>query len=187
MSPHFDFVSTPLVNLTLIRQQPCEDIRGYFSRIFCVKEFSEIGLTKPIVQINHSSTQGKGVVRGMHFQNVPHAEIKIVTCLKGGVFDVAVDIRPGSSTFLHWYGTVLSAENRQALFIPEGFAHGFQALEEECELLYLHTDYYEPEAEGALNAVDPQLGIAWPLPISKLSERDSAHSFIGADFTGVRL
>lgn len=187
MPSRFDFLSTPLANLTLIRQQPCEDARGSFARLFCGKEFSEIGLTKPIVQINYSITHGKGVVRGMHFQHAPHAETKVVTCLRGEVFDVAADLRPDSPTFLHWYGAVLSAENRQALYIPEGFAHGFQTLEDDCDLIYLHTDYYEPASEGALNAADPRLGIIWPLPITELSERDCTHPFIGPEFAGVRL
>lgn len=187
MSSRFDFLSTPLAGLTVISRRYHEDARGLFGRLFCAEEFREIGLSEPIAQINHSVTRQTGAVRGMHFQNPPHAEIKIVSCLKGKVFDVAVDLRPGSSTFLRWHGEVLSAENRHALFIPEGFAHGFQTLEEDTELLYLHTGFYEPTAEGALNVADPRLDIAWPLPIAELSERDRTHPFIGAEFAGVRL
>lgn len=187
MSSRFDFLPTPLAGLTVIRRRPYEDARGSFARLFCVEEFKEIGLSKPIAQINHSVTRQKGVVRGLHFQHAPHAETKIVTCLKGKVFDVAVDLRPDSPTFLQWYGEVLSADNRQALYIPEGFAHGFQTLEEGSELLYFHTDFYAPMAEGALNVADPRLGIAWPQPITELSERDRAHPFIGPEFAGVRL
>lgn len=187
MSSRFDFLPTPLAALTVILRRPYEDVRGSFARLFCAEEFREIGLSKPIAQINHSVTRQKGAVRGLHFQYAPHAETKIVSCLKGKIFDVAVDLRPDSPTFLHWHGEVLSADNRQALCIPEGFAHGFQTLEEDSELLYFHTDYYAPTAEGALNVADPRLGIAWPLPITELSERDRAHPFIGSEFTGVRL
>ncbi len=187
MSSRFDFLPTPLTALTVIRRRPYEDARGSFARLFCAEEFREIGLSKPIAQINHSVTCQKGAVRGMHFQYAPHAETKIVSCLKGKIFDVAVDLRPDSPTFLHWHGEVLSAVNRQALCIPEGFAHGFQTLEEDSELLYFHTDFYAPTAEGALNVADPRLGIAWPLPITELSERDRTHPFIGPEFAGVSL
>lgn len=187
MSSRFDFLPTPLAGLTIICRRSHEDTRGSFSRLFCAEEFREIGLSGSIAQINHSVTRQTGAVRGLHFQNSPHAEIKIVSCLKGKVFDVAVDLRPGSPTFLRWRGEVLSAENRRALFIPKGFAHGFQTLEEDTELLYLHTDFYEPTAEGALNVADPRLDIAWPLPITELSERDRAHPFMGSEFAGVRL
>jgi len=182
----FEFLATPLANLSIICRRPVEDARGSFVRLFCGEEFAEIGLTKSIAQINHSTTYGKGVVRGMHFQHAPHTETKIISCLKGEIFDVAVDLRPDSSTFLHWFGQVLSAENRKAFYIPDGFAHGFQTLKEECELLYFHTACYEPAAEGALNVADPRLGITWPLPISGLSERDRSHPFIGSEFAGVR-
>lgn len=187
MSSRFDFLPTPLAGLTVIRRRPYEDARGSFARLFCAEEFREIGLSKPIAQINHSVTRQKGAVRGLHFQYAPRAETKIVSCLKGKIFDVAVDLRPDSPTFLHWYGEVLSADNRQALCIPEGFAHGFQTLEEDSELLYFHTNFYDQTAEGALNVSDPRLGIAWPLPITELSERDRTHPFIGPEFAGVSL
>lgn len=187
MSSRFDFLPTPLAGLMVIHRQLHEDARGLFVRLFCAEEFREIGLSRPIAQINHSVTRQKGAVRGLHFQYAPHAETKIVSCLKGKVFDVAVDLRRGSPTFLRWHGEVLSANNRQALHIPEGFAHGFQTLEEDSELLYLHTDYYDPTAEGALNVNDPRLDIAWPLPIAELSERDRGHPFISEEFVGVGL
>ena len=128
-----------------------------------------------------------GAVRGMHFQYPPYAETKIVSCLKGEIFDVAVDIRLDSPTFLRWHGEVLSAENRKSLLIPEGFAHGFQTLTDDCELLYLHTAPYTPEAEGALNAQDPRLDITWPCAITEMSDRDRSHPFVGDDFAGVQL
>ena len=124
-------------------------------------------------------------MRGLHFQRLPHAETKLVSCLHGEIFDVAVDLRRGSPTFLHWCGEILSASNRKSLLIPEGYAHGFQALTENCELIYLHTAAYHPEAEGAFNVFDLALNIVWPLPIVDLSECDRNHPFIKSDFQGI--
>jgi dTDP-4-dehydrorhamnose 3,5-epimerase len=183
----FDFYPTALAGLMLVQRKATEDERGFFSRFFCDAEFEAAGLKKPIAQINQTLTRKKGAVRGMHFQHPPYAETKIVNCLRGEIFDVAVDLRSGSSTFLHWHAEILSAENRRGLLIPEGFAHGFQALTNDCELIYLHTTAFRPEAEGALNVVDPRLEIEWPLPIAESSERDNAHPFIGADYRGVTL
>jgi dTDP-4-dehydrorhamnose 3,5-epimerase len=183
----FNFFPTPLPGLTLVHRKPIEDNRGFFSRFFCAEDFGRVGLTKPIAQINHSMTHAKGAVRGLHFQYPPFAEDKIVTCMRGSVFDVAVDLRNDSPTFLQWHGEILSAENQRSLLIPQGFAHGFQTLTTDCELLYLHSMPYAPDCEGALHALDPQLKILWPLPITELSERDRAHPMIGAEFTGVTL
>jgi dTDP-4-dehydrorhamnose 3,5-epimerase len=121
----------------------------------------------------------------MHFQYPPHAETKIVSCLKGEIFDVAVDIRSDSATFLRWHGEALSAANGKSLLIPEGFAHGFQTLTDDCEVLYLHTAPYAPSKEGALNLRDPHLGITWPLAITEMSDRDRSYPFLSADFPGV--
>jgi len=184
---HFDFLNIPLPGLWVVQRKPATDERGSFARVFCAEEFQEIGLTKPIVQINHSINREMGVVRGLHFQNAPFTETKIVNCIKGKVFDVAVDIRTGSKTFLRWHGEVLSRENNRSILIPDGFAHGFQTLEGNCELLYLHTEYFSQENEGALNVVDPRLSISWPLPISGMSERDRSHPFIDEGFSGVCL
>lgn len=170
-----------------MQRKVVEDHRGFLSRFYCAEEFRWAGINKPIAQINHTLTRNKGVVRGLHFQHPPHAEIKLVSCLKGEVWDVAVDLRHDSPTFLQWYGEILSAENRKSLLIPEGYAHGFQTLTEDCELIYLHTAAYHPEAEGALNVADPRLNIAWPLPIDDISERDRTHQFIGSDFPGIVL
>lgn len=144
-------------------------------------------MEKPLVQINHSITRKKGAVRGMHFQYPPHAESKIVMCLRGKAFDVAVDLRSYSPTFLRWHGVELSPGNRNAFCIPEGFAHGFQTLEDETELLYLHTEYHAQPGEGALNVADPRLGIVWPLAITEISDRDRSHAFITPGFAGIRL
>ena len=183
----FDFVSTPLLGLTLVQRKAIEDRRGFLSRFYCADEFREAGLNKPISQINHTLTRSKGAVRGLHFQYPPHAEVKLVSCLQGEIFDVAVDLRRGSPTFLHWHGAILSAKNRQSLLIPEGFAHGFQTLSEDCELIYLHTAEYHAEAEGALNFADPKLGIVWPLATTEISDRDMNHKLIEQDYQGISL
>lgn len=182
-----DFISTPLAGLMLVQRKTVEDHRGFLSRFYCVEEFGEAGINKPIAQINHTYTRIKGSVRGLHFQHPPHAESKLVSCLRGAIFDVAVDLRRDSPTFLKWHGELLSAGNRRSLLIPEGYAHGFQTLAEDCELIYLHTAAYHPEAEGALNAADPKLNIRWPLPIGDISERDRSHPFIDAGFQGIVL
>jgi dTDP-4-dehydrorhamnose 3,5-epimerase len=183
----FDFHETTLSGLKLVQRKPIEDARGFFARFYCAEEFRVAGLDKPIAQINHTFTRIKGTVRGLHFQHPPHAETKLVNCLSGAVLDVAVDLRADSLSFLRWHGEILSAENRRSLLIPEGFAHGFQTLTEDCELIYLHTVPFHPEAEGALNVADPTLAIEWPLAVSELSERDRAQPFIGPHFSGIRL
>ncbi|MFH1707464.1 MAG: dTDP-4-dehydrorhamnose 3,5-epimerase [Planctomycetota bacterium] len=184
--PHFDFIPTPLSGLTVIQRRTSEDGRGFFSRFYCADEFRAAGLKAPIVQINHSFTRKKGAVRGLHFQNPPHTEAKIVSCLSGEIFDVAVDLRKGSPTFLCGHGETLSSCNHKSLLIPEGFAHGFQTLTEDCELIYLHTASYAPDAEGGLNIHDPRLAIKWPLDITELSDRDRSHPVVGDGFEGIR-
>jgi len=183
----FDFISTPLARLILVQRKAMEDQRGFLSRLYCAEEFREAGINQPIAQINHTLTRNKGAARGLHFQRPPYADTKLVSCLRGEIFDVAVDLRHDSPTFLQWHGAILSGTNRKSLLIPEGCAHGFQALTEDCELIYLHTAAYHPEAEGALNVADPRLNIAWPLPIGDLSERDRTRPFMGSDFPGIVL
>ena len=182
----FIFHPTSLSGLTLVERKPFADARGLLARVYCAEEFRMVGWNKPIAQINHTLTRRQGAVRGLHFQRPPYAESKLVTCLKGRIFDVTVDTRHSSPTFMQWHGEILSAENHRSLLIPEGFAHGFQTLTDDCELIYLHTAPFNAEAEGALNVADPKLAISWPLPIAELSDRDRAHPFIGADFAGVR-
>ena len=181
----FDFILTPLSDLKIVQRKVIEDHRGFLSRFYCADEFAVAGIDKPIAQINHTFTRKKGAVRGLHFQHPPYAETKLVSCLKGEIWDVAVDLRSGSPTFLQWHGEILSATNRKSLLIPEGYAHGFQALAEDCELIYLHTSAYHPGAEGALNVTDPRLNIAWPMQIDDLSERDCSHSLIDQNFQGL--
>ena len=187
MNSRFDLSATPLAGLVLIQRLPMGDARGYLERLYCADELAAIAPGKPIVQINHTLTVKRGVVRGMHFQRPPHAETKVVSCLRGEVFDVAIDLRDNSPTFLHWHAEILSAENHKSLAIPEGFAHGFQTLTDNCEMLYFHTAAYHPAAEDALNARDPLLAIRWPQAISELSPRDAAHPPLHQDFKGVQL
>lgn len=187
MSSHLDIKDTSLRGLKLIQRKPIADSRGYFERLFCADELKPIINGKDITQINHTMTANRGTVRGMHFQYPPHAEIKFVSCLRGEVFDVAVDLRTNSPTFLQWHAEILSADNHKTFLIPEGFAHGFQTLTEDCEMLYCHTASYHPGAEGGLNANDSRLAIKWPLPITEQSPRDLARAFMAEDFTGIVL
>lgn len=175
----------PLSGLKLIERQMLGDARGFLSRVFCAEELSLVGWKKPISQINLTMTAKRGTVRGMHFQHPPHSEMKLVICVRGSIFDVAVDLRASSPTFLQWHAEELSAQNSRALLIPEGFAHGFQTLTDDCELLYLHSMPYAPSAEGALNAQDPALAVNWPLAITELSERDRIHQNLTEQFTGL--
>lgn len=182
----FTVTDLPLAGLKRVQRQRLGDSRGFLARLFCAEELAAAGWTQPIAQINHTFTAKQGTVRGMHFQRPPHAEMKLVSCIRGDVWDVAVDLRVGSPTFLHWHAERLSVENGCALLIPEGFAHGFQALTDDVELLYCHSAAYAAQAEGGLNPNDPRLGIAWPLAIAELSARDAGHALITSDFEGVR-
>ena len=183
----FQFETTALAGLCAVQRTPLVDERGCLERLFCATEFASVGWQGPVAQINHSYTRHRGTVRGLHFQHAPCAEDKLVSCLRGEVFDVAVDLRQGSPTLLRWHGALLSASNGRALLIPRGFAHGFQALSADCELLYLHSSPYMQQAEGAVNARDPLLGIDWPLPITDLSARDASHPLLTDGYTGMTL
>ena len=183
----FTICATPITALKIVERQQLGDSRGFLSRLFCADELAVAGWHKPITQINQTFTQKQGTIRGLHFQNTPYAEMKLVTCLRGAIWDVAVDLRAASPTFLQWHAEELSAANHRALLIPEGFAHGFQTLEPDSELLYLHTEFYDPPHEGGLRHDDPRLGIAWPLEPQDISERDLAHPLLDCHFTGVTL
>lgn len=161
------------------------DRRGLFARLFCERELSAILGERRIVQANYSRTETVGAIRGLHYQRSPHAEMKMVRCLRGRVWDVALDLREGSLTFLNWHAEALTPENALMLVIPEGCAHGFQVLEPGSDLLYLHTAAYEPAAEAGVRADDPRSKIAWPLPITDLSPRDQALPWLSADFAGM--
>ena len=187
MSQRFDFQKTPLDGLFKIDRKPIKDSRGAFSRFFCIEEFKEVRFNNSIQQINHSITKQKGTVRGLHFQYPPFSETKIVSCMKGVVFDVAVDLRQHSPTFLQWHAEILSAENQSALFIPDGFAHGFQTLEDNCELLYLVSNIYSPDSEGGVHSLDSKIAINWPLEVAKMSKRDRIQPYIDKAFKGIEL
>lgn len=177
----------PLPGLTRVDRQRLGDPRGFLARLFCAETLQAAGWSKPVAAINHTYSAAQGTVRGMHFQYPPHAEMKLVTCLRGEIWDVALDLRPASPRYLHWHAEILSAENGRAMLIPEGCAHGFQALSPDVEILYCHSAAYAPQAEGAVNAFDPAFGIAWPLPVSVISDRDKAHPMIDDSFKGVAL
>jgi dTDP-4-dehydrorhamnose 3,5-epimerase len=164
-----------------------KDARGEFSRLYCENELRELLGSRQIVQMNHSRTRTVGAIRGMHFQIQPCAEMKLVRCLLGRIWDVAVDLRQGSSTFLHWHAEVLSPGNNRMMVIPEGFAHGFQVLEPESQMLYMHTDFYTPALERGLRYDDALLGIVWPLKPTQVSPRDRNHPNIDSTFKGIAL
>lgn len=172
-------------NLILIKNRSVVDDRGSFRKLFSSDDFAEIGLNENIFQINHSCTKKQGTVRGMHFQLKPYCDKKIVTCLRGCVFDVVVDIRQNSDTFLQYHTQKLSSCDNKSLLIPEGFAHGFQALSDDVEMLYFHTALYNKDFESGLNACDPELAIDWPLPVIERSLRDEQHLPLTPEFSGI--
>jgi len=179
--------NTPISGVHVIERKPISDPRGFFSRLFCAEELAGAGWIKPIIQINHTYSSAKGTLRGLHFQHPPKAEMKLVICLKGSIYDVAIDLRRRSATFLKHHHEVLSSDNYKALLIPEGCAHGFQALTDDVEILYLHNQPYSKDCEAGFSATDIRLGIAWPLAVSALSERDSRLPVIPQDFKGLSL
>lgn len=186
MSQRFDILATPIAGLNVVQRKPLGDSRGYLERMFCAEELQNLIPGKRIEQINHTLTRIRGTVRGLHFQRPPHAETKFVQCLRGEVFDVAVDLRHDSPTFLHWHAEILSADNHKTLVIPEGFAHGFQTLSDDCEMLYFHTNIYQPQSEDGIHVQDSRLAIRWPLPVAGLSPRDSAWCPMDHEYTGIQ-
>ncbi|OGT36778.1 MAG: dTDP-4-dehydrorhamnose 3,5-epimerase [Gammaproteobacteria bacterium RIFCSPHIGHO2_12_FULL_38_14] len=185
MNNLFNIINTSIPSLKIIQRNPLGDQRGYLERLFCSKELGAILPKKPIVQINHTYTKNRGAVRGMHFQYPPYTETKLVSCIRGEVFDVAIDLRNGSPTFLQYHAEILTDSNHKTFVIPDGFAHGFQTLTDDCELLYFHTSPYHKPSEGGLNALDPRIGIPWPLPITDRSERDLSHPMLTLGFKGI--
>ena len=166
------FTEIPIAGAFVITPAPHRDSRGWFVRTFDQNAFIANGLCENWVQMNHSMTVKTGSIRGMHIQNAPAAEVKLVRCVAGRVFDVLADLRPDSPTRWQWFGTELSAQNGQMLYIPEGCAHGFQTLEPNCELVYCHSTAYAPEHEAGIRYDDPNINITWPLPVADISERD---------------
>lgn len=183
----FVVADTPLGGLKVISRTPITDSRGSFSRVFCREELADAGWRKPIAQINLSYTARRGTIRGLHFQRPPQAEMKLVSCIRGAVWDVAVDVRAGSPTFLQWHAEQLSADNGRSLLIPEGFAHGFQALTDHVELVYCHSASYAPQAETGLWPFDAMVAVPWPSVPTDMSERDASFPRISREFQGVLL
>jgi len=187
MNGWFDVIETSHSGLLVLQRRPRADERGWFERMYGADDLAEVVGPRSIVAVNRTLTRARATVRGMHYQVPPSAEAKIVSCLRGAIFDVAVDLRRDSPTFLRWHGEMLTAENSRSLFIPEAFAHGFQAVADDSEVLYFHTAPYDPEAERGLHPLDPRVGIAWPLPVEHLSERDASHPALPAEFDGLVL
>lgn len=177
------FTQTKLSGAYIIQLEKREDSRGFFARTFCANEMTDHGLESKIVQTNMSRTMKKGTVRGMHFQTAPHQETKLVRCTRGSIYDVIIDIRPDSPTYKQWIGVELSAQNHTMLFVPRDFAHGFITLEDDCEVMYEVSEFYSPGFEGGIRYNDPAINIAWPIPVSDVSEKDAAHP----DFKEIKL
>ena len=168
-----EFKETALEGAYLINLDRKKDERGSFTRMFCQKELTEAGFDKQIVQINHSITKKKGTLRGIHYQIPPASEIKIIRVINGAIYDVIVDLRVGSETFLKWISHKLSEDKPQLLYVPEGFAHGFQTLSDDVEMIYQHSAFHNPKYERGFRYDDPKINISWPLPVSIMSQRDN--------------
>jgi dTDP-4-dehydrorhamnose 3,5-epimerase len=183
----FDLFDTPITDLKIIQRKLISDDRGFLSRLYCQADFKLMGFNKPVSQINQTLTKKIGTIRGLHYQLPPFAEVKLVTCIKGEIFDVAIDLRKNSHTYLNWHAEILSENNQKSFLIPEGFAHGFQTLTDGCELIYLHSAPYNKEHERGLNYADKKFDIRWPLNVSEISDRDRIHPLIQNSFEGIVL
>lgn len=181
------FTETKLHGAFVIDPEPFSDERGLFMRTYCKKEFEKAGISTEFVQFNQSVNKMKGTLRGMHYQYPPHAEVKLIRCIQGAVFDVIVDLRRFSPTFLQWFGIELSSDNLKMLSVPPGIAHGFQTLEDNSQLLYHHSSYYTPSAEAGLNYNDSRIGIRWPLPVLMISEKDKNYASLDLTYNGITL
>jgi dTDP-4-dehydrorhamnose 3,5-epimerase len=172
------FAPTPLAGAYVVELERLPDDRGFFARAFCQDEFRKHGLKPAIAQCNVSWNRKRGTLRGLHFQAPPHEEAKVVRCTRGAIWDVIVDMRVGSATRWRWHALELNADNRLALYVPEGFAHGFQVLADDTEVLYQMSEFYHPELARGLRWDDPKLAIRWPLPDPVISERDRAYALL---------
>jgi dTDP-4-dehydrorhamnose 3,5-epimerase len=168
------FIPTPLNGAYLIELEPRADTRGMFARAFCAQEFGAQGLETTFVQANVSTNVHAGTVRGMHFQREPNAEVKLVRCVKGAIYDVVVDMRESSSTYLCWFGAELTEESGSMMYVPKGFAHGYQALSDGATVFYMVSAFFAPQSEGGLRYDDPKLSISWPQKVSDLSDKDAS-------------
>ncbi len=178
------FNPTRLAGACLIELEPHVDERGFFARSWCRRELADAGLDPEVAQESISFNRRRGTLRGLHFQRPPHEETKIVRCTAGAIFDVIVDLRPGSATFRRWEGFELSAENRRALFIPKVFGHGFQSLADNTEVFYQISAFYTPEAAAGYRYDDAAFAIGWPLPVSVINARDLAWPTFDANAPG---
>ncbi len=169
------FSETPLKGAYIITPDLLEDERGFFARSFCRHEFAAHGLKADFVQCNISFNKMKGTLRGMHYQASPHEEVKLVRCTAGAIYDVIIDMRAESPTFSKWFALELTAENHQQLYVPEGFSHGYQTMEDLTEVSYQVSSFYSPASECGIRWNDPAFGIAWPLPVSLISAKDAFH------------
>ena len=167
------FLATPLADAFVVELDLRGDQRGFFARLFCENEFASAGLHSHFVQVNNSLSSRKGTLRGLHYQLAPAAEVKLVRCIRGALYDVIVDIRPDSPTYCRWFGAELSAANRRMMYVPRGFAHAFITLADETEAIYLVSDFYSPDCERGLRWNDPRFAIQWPLQPVEISEKDS--------------
>lgn len=179
------FTETGLPGAFIITPDLIEDERGCFARIYCRREFADQGLNPDFVQSNISFNRKKGTLRGLHYQVQPHGDTKLVRCTAGTIFDVIIDLRRESPSFKRWWAVTLSGENRKLLYIPAGFAHGFQTLTDHAEVTYHHTAFYSPDFERGVRYDDPVLAVAWPLPVAVISIRDHNHPPMGLDFKGI--
>lgn len=168
------FTETELHGVYVIQPERREDHRGFFARVWCQQELRQLGLNPRVAQINAAFTRQKGGLRGMHFQLAPHAEVKTVRCTLGALFDVILDLRPGSPTYKRWVGVELTGANRSMVYVPEGCAHGYQTLVDDTEMYYLTSEFYAPHATHGVRYDDPAFGIAWPLPVTSVSDADRA-------------
>lgn len=165
-------LETPLKDAYIVDIEPLEDERGFFARTWCQEEFSALGLNTKIAQCSTSYNKRRGTLRGMHYQAEPYAEVKLVKCTRGAIYDVILDIRLSSPTYKSWYAVELTEENRRTLYIPEGFAHGFQTLEDETEVYYQISEFYHPECSKGIRWNDPAFALRWPIETRIMSERD---------------
>lgn len=179
------FNPTPLSGAFTIELDKREDDRGFFARLFCEQEFIAAGIPTKIAQINNALSSQAGTLRGMHYQLEPSAEIKVVRCIRGSVYDVIVDLRPDSPTFKQWFGTELSSENRRMMYAPRGFAHGLMTLTDDAEMFYLASAPYDPQRERGLRYNDPQFAIVWPRSVTEISEKDRTWPNFDPDFHGI--
>jgi len=180
-----EFRETLLKDAFLVDLTGFRDERGFFARLFCTDEFRSAGLEANFMQINNSLSSKAGTLRGLHYQLPPAAEVKVVRCISGALWDCIVDLRPDSPTFARWFGTTLSAVNRTMLYVPRGFAHGFITLTDDAEALYLVSDRYAPERERGLRWDDPRFGIEWPRQPTELSAKDSSWPFFDPEYHGI--